>query len=61
VWDSGSDPIPFDGVPPRTSRDSHEDPRADANVRVQKAAFMFDGVLVDVCGADQPCTAPPRS
>lgn len=60
VWDSGSDPIPFDAVPPRTSRDSHEDPRADANVRVQKAAFLFDGELVDVCGADQPCTAVPR-
>jgi hypothetical protein len=61
VWDSGSDPIPFDGIPPRTSRDSHEDPRADPNVRVQKAAFMFDGVLVDVCGADQPCTAAQRN
>ena len=60
VWDSGSDPIPFEGVPPRTSRDSHEDPRADANVRVQKAAFLFDAELIDVCGADQPCTALPR-
>jgi hypothetical protein len=60
VWDSGSDPIPFDGIPPRTSRDSHEDPRADPNVRVQKAAFLFDGVLVDVCGADQHCTAAQR-
>ena len=60
VWDSGSDPIPFEAVPPRTSRDSHEDPRADANVRVQKAAFLFDGELVNVCGDDQPCIAAPR-
>lgn len=60
VWDSGSDPIPIEGSPPRTSRDSHEDPRADANVRVQKAAFLFDGELVDVCGTDQPCTAARR-
>lgn len=60
VWDSGSDPIPFEGTPPRTSRDSHEDPRADANVRVQKAAFLFDRELIDVCGTDQPCTAAQR-
>ncbi|CAN5599061.1 hypothetical protein BH23ACT3_BH23ACT3_07370 [soil metagenome] len=60
VWDSGSDPIPIEGSPPRTSRDSHEDPRADANVRVQKAAFLFDGQLIDVCGDDQPCTAARR-
>jgi hypothetical protein len=60
VWDSGSDPIPFDGVPPRSSRDSHEDPRADQDVRVQKAAFLFDGELVDVCGVDAPCTAAQR-
>jgi hypothetical protein len=60
VWDSGSDPIPFGATPPRTSRDSHEDPRADANVRVQKAAFLFDGELIDVCGPDRACTAQPR-
>lgn len=60
VWDSGSDPIPIDPTPPRTSRDSHEDPRADETVRVQKAAFLFDGELLDVCGAGQPCTARPR-
>jgi hypothetical protein len=59
VWDSGSDPIPFDQLPPRSSRDSHEDPRADALVRQQKAAFLFDGVLIDVC-AGGPCTVPPR-
>lgn len=60
VWDSGSDLIPLGPTPPRTSRDSHEDPRADETVRVQKATFLFDGELVDVCGTDQPCTARPR-
>jgi hypothetical protein len=56
VWDSGSDPIPVDGVAPRTSRDPHSDPRRDADVRRQKAAFLFDGELIDVCAA-QACTA----
>ncbi|CAB4572602.1 MAG: hypothetical protein F2534_12810 [Actinobacteria bacterium] len=59
IWDSGSDPIPFDNVPPRTSRDSHEDPRADADVRRQKAAFLFDDTLIDVCDG-AACTADAR-
>jgi hypothetical protein len=56
VWDSGSDPIPLDGRPPSTGRDPHEDPRADPDVRTQKAAFLFDDTLIDVC-AGEPCTA----
>lgn len=59
VWDSGSDPIPFDNVPPRTSRDSHEDPRADADVRRQKAAWLFEDTLIDVCDGEA-CTADAR-
>lgn len=59
IWDSGSDPIPFENVPPRTSRDSHEDPRADADVRTQKAAFLFDDTLIDVCDG-AACTADAR-
>jgi hypothetical protein len=59
IWDSGSDPIPFENIPPSTSRDSHEDPRADPDVRDQKAAFLFDGELIDVCGGEA-CTADPR-
>jgi hypothetical protein len=59
IWDSGSDPIPLENLPPSTSRDSHEDPRADPDVRRQKAAFLFDGTLVDVC-AGAPCTADAR-
>jgi hypothetical protein len=54
VWDSGSDPIPIAAVAPGTSRDPHGDPRNDAEVRRQKAAFLFDGTLVDVCD-NGPC------
>ncbi len=59
IWDSGSDPIPFENLPPSTSRDSHEDPRADPDVRRQKAAFLFDDTLIDVCDGGA-CTADPR-
>jgi hypothetical protein len=59
VWDSGSDPVPFENQPPRTSRDSHEDPRADPDVRDQKASFLFDDTLIDVC-AGAPCSADRR-
>ena len=56
VWDSGSDPIPLESHPPTTSRDPHEDPRSDPQVRKQKASFLFDGTIIDVCNAG-PCTA----
>jgi len=59
VWDSGSDPIPVPNVPPSTGRDPHEDPRADPDVRTQKAAFLFDDTLLDVCDGG-PCAADPR-
>ena len=59
IWDSGSDPIPIENLPPSTSRDSHEDPRADVDVRRQKAAFLFDDTLIDVCDG-APCTADAR-
>ena len=49
IWDSGMAPIPFEAAPPREGNDSHEDPRADPDVRRQKAAFLFDGELIDVC------------
>ena len=49
VWDSGMAPIPIENVPPREGDDSHEDPRADPDVRIQKAAFLFDDTLIDVC------------
>lgn len=48
-WDSDSTPIPFEATPPRSSRDSHEDPRRDPQALEQIAAFLFDGQLIDVC------------
>ena len=59
VWDSGSDAIPLEGRPPFTGRDPHEDPRADVDVRAQKASFLFDDLLLDVC-AGLPCVADAR-
>jgi hypothetical protein len=59
VWDSGMAPMPVDNLAPRVGDDSHEDPRADADVRAQKATFLFDGSLVDACGG-KACTADHR-
>jgi hypothetical protein len=59
IWDSGSDPIPVENLPPSTSRDSHEDPRADPDVRRQKASFLFEDTLVDVCDGEA-CKADLR-
>jgi hypothetical protein len=59
VWDSGMEPIPFENLPPRVGDDAHEDPRADPDVRTQKASFLFDDTLVDVCGG-KACTADHR-
>ena len=59
IWDSGMEPIPFDDVAPREGEDPHEDPRADADVRTQKASFLFDDTLIDVC-AGEPCEADHR-
>ncbi|MDP2290034.1 MAG: hypothetical protein Q8M22_02530 [Actinomycetota bacterium] len=59
IWDSGMEPIPFDNIAPRVGDDSHEDPRADPDVRAQKASFLFDDTLVDVCDG-AACTADHR-
>lgn len=59
IWDSGMEPIPFDNIPPRVGDDSHEDPRADADARAQKASFLFDDSLVDVCDG-AACSADHR-
>ncbi len=47
IWDSASDPIPLEATPPSTGRDPHGDPRSDVEARRQKAAFLFDGELID--------------
>lgn len=56
VWDSGMTPMPVENLAPRDGDDSHEDPRRDPDVRTQKASFLFDDTLVDVCNATA-CTA----
>jgi len=43
------EPIPFENLASRGGDDSHEDPRADADVRTQKASFLFEDTLIDVC------------
>ncbi|MEI8238407.1 MAG: hypothetical protein WCI22_03220, partial [Actinomycetota bacterium] len=60
VWDSGVAPMPVENLAPRVGDDSHEDPRADANVRKQKTDFLFQGLLLDLCGA-KACTAAHRT
>ena len=59
MWDSGMVAIPIENLAPREGDDSHEDPRADADVRRQKAAFLFDDTLIDLCGG-AVCTADHR-
>ncbi len=49
IWDSGMEPIPFENLAPREGDDSHEDPRRDPDVRRQKASFLFEDTLIDVC------------
>ncbi|MEV4249801.1 hypothetical protein AB0J63_41105 [Streptosporangium canum] len=61
VWDSGAPAPPVTNTPPlgpEYGRDPHEDPRHDPAARVQKAHFLRDGLVVDVCG-DAPCAADP--
>lgn len=59
IWDSGMEPIPFNNVAPREGDDPHEDPRADADVREQKARFLFNDTLIDVCD-EAACEADHR-
>jgi hypothetical protein len=60
-WDSGSDTPPNGNVPPEaatTRGDPHSDPRSTRAARDQKAAFLLDGVVIDVCDGG-PCYARP--
>ncbi len=59
IWDSGMEPIPFENLAPRDGGDPHEDPRADPDVRTQKASFLFDDTLIDVCNG-AACQADHR-
>jgi hypothetical protein len=50
IWDSNAALIPIEQLPPRVGEDPHGDPRNDAAARAQKASFLFDEQLIDVCG-----------
>jgi hypothetical protein len=62
LWDSGVPSPPLGNVPPRGDgdpegvHDPHEDPRAMATARQQKADFFLEGAVVDVCDGG-PCLA----
>ncbi|HEY7453922.1 MAG TPA: hypothetical protein VH683_05110 [Thermoleophilaceae bacterium] len=55
----GTSAPPSTNTPNRTGDDPHENPRATASARVQKARFLrLGGRVVDVCGG-KPCYAAP--
>ncbi|GAA2887025.1 hypothetical protein GCM10010517_50840 [Streptosporangium fragile] len=61
VWDSGTPAPPVTNTPPlgpEYGRDPHEDPRNDPEARLQKAYFLRQGLVVDVCDGS-PCLADP--
>ena len=59
MFDSGMAAIPLENLAPREGDDPHSDPRNDADARRQKASFLFDDTLIDVC-AGAACTANHR-
>jgi len=58
IWDSGSPTPPLTNNPPTAGHDPHEDPRASAAARTQKAEFLRNGDVIDVCNGG-PCTDDP--
>ncbi len=58
MWDSGSPAPPTTNTPPSAGNDPHGVPRAQPIVREQAAAFLLQGIVLDVCGT-APCTAVP--
>ena len=58
LWDSGAAPIPLERLAPRDGEDPHGDPRNDPTARAQKAAFLFEDQLIDVCNG-QACVIAP--
>ena len=51
----GTPPPPAGNVPPREGKDPHSAPRSSVDGREQKARFLKDGLIPDVCGG--PCFA----
>ncbi|GAA3088363.1 hypothetical protein GCM10017600_62990 [Streptosporangium carneum] len=65
VWDSAAPAPPVGDTPPPgppyggdPHQDPRQDPRDDPEARAQKAHFLKEGVVVDVCGG-APCVADP--
>jgi len=58
TWDSGAPAPPTGDAPPSAGDDPHGVPWSQPIVREQAAAFLLDGVVLDVCGS-APCTAVP--
>jgi hypothetical protein len=52
----GTDAPPAANLPNRTGDDPHDNVRAMATARLQKAAFLIKGLIVDVCSG-HPCYA----
>jgi hypothetical protein len=52
----GTDAPPVGNLPNRTGDDPHDNVRAMPAARLQKAAFLINGLIVDVCGGG-PCYA----
>jgi hypothetical protein len=52
----GTDPPPVENVPNRSGDDPHDNVRAMPAARLQKAAFLINGLIVDACGGG-PCYA----
>ena len=49
-WDSGNATPPNGNIPANNGEDPHEHPRRDPAGAYQKARFLQDGLVVDVCG-----------
>ena len=52
----GTNAPPAANLPNRSGDDPHDNVRAMATARLQKAAFLINGQIVDVCGG-RPCYA----
>ena len=52
----GTNAPPAENLPNRSGDDPHDNVRAMPAARLQKAAFLINGTIVDVCGGT-PCYA----
>lgn len=57
-WDSGNATPPNGNVPATHNGDPHEDPRREPGGAYQKARFLTQGIVVDVCNRRPYLTEP---